>query len=80
VAVCATPPNADHTHKAATSTTMTIATPAMTRRALVSGSLLPIWDDLLPDYPADIAEADARTVAATLLASFGGRLATADPT
>ena len=44
---------------------MTIATPAMTRRALVSGSLLPIWDDLLPDYPADIAEADARAVAAT---------------
>jgi hypothetical protein len=44
------------------------------------GSLLPNWDDLLPDYPADIAEADARAVAATLLASFGGRLATADPT
>ena len=37
-------------------------------------SLLPLWDDLLPDYPADIAEADARTVAATLLHSFGGRL------
>jgi len=44
------------------------------------GSLLPLWDDLLPDYPAAIAEADAHTVAATLLASFGGRLATADPT
>jgi len=44
------------------------------------GSLLPLWDDLLPDYPTAIAEADAHTVAATLLASFGGRLATADPT
>jgi hypothetical protein len=38
------------------------------------GSLLPLWDDLLPDYPADIAAADARVVAAILLASFGGRL------
>jgi len=38
------------------------------------GSLLPVWDDLLPDYPPDVAEADARVVAATLLASFGGRL------
>lgn len=38
------------------------------------GSLLPVWDDLLPDYPADIAEADARTVAATLLDPFGGSL------
>ena len=44
------------------------------------GSVLPLWDDLLPDYPADVAEADARAVAATLLAPFRGRLATADPT
>jgi diadenosine tetraphosphate (Ap4A) HIT family hydrolase len=43
------------------------------------GSLLPVWDDLLPDYPADIAEADARAVAATLLDSFGGRLTEAAP-
>ena len=38
------------------------------------GSLLPVWDDLLPDYPADIAEADARMVAATLIDPFGGSL------
>lgn len=38
------------------------------------GSLLPVWDDLLPDYPAAIADADARTVAATLVQPFGGRL------
>jgi hypothetical protein len=38
------------------------------------GSLLPVWDDLLPDYPADIAEGDACTVAATLVEPFGGRL------
>ncbi len=44
------------------------------------GSLLPLWDDLLPDYPANVAEADARTVAAALLAPFGGWLVTADPT
>ena len=43
------------------------------------GSLLPVWDDLLPDYPADIAEADARTVAGALLVRFGGRLSPADP-
>ena len=44
------------------------------------GSLLPLWDDLLPDYPADIAEADARTVAATLPGRFGGRISPADAT
>jgi hypothetical protein len=38
------------------------------------GSLLPVWDDLLPDYPADIAESDAGTVATTLLDPFGGRV------
>ena len=37
-------------------------------------SLLLVWDDLLPHHPADIAEADARTVAATLIEPFGGRL------
>lgn len=40
------------------------------------GSLLPVWDDLLPDYPSDVAEADARTVAATLVEPFGGELRT----
>ena len=38
------------------------------------GSLLPVWDDLLPDYPADVADSDAGTVAATLLDAFGGSL------
>jgi hypothetical protein len=37
-------------------------------------SLLPVWDDLLPDDPPDIADADAPTVAATLVEPFGGRL------
>jgi len=35
----------------------------------------PLWDDLLPDYPAEIAEADALPVATTLPAKFGGWLA-----
>lgn len=38
------------------------------------GSWLVVWDDLLPEYPADIAEVDARTVAAALAASYGGGL------
>jgi hypothetical protein len=37
------------------------------------GSWLPVWDDLLPEYPADVAEADAATVADALIASYGGR-------
>jgi diadenosine tetraphosphate (Ap4A) HIT family hydrolase len=36
------------------------------------GSLLSIWDDLLPEYPAARAVADARTVAQALAASYGG--------
>ena len=36
------------------------------------GSWLVVWDDLLPEYPADIATADARTVADALVASYGG--------
>lgn len=36
------------------------------------GSWLPVWDDLLPEYPADVAEADAEIVAEALLASHGG--------
>ncbi|MBV9484846.1 MAG: hypothetical protein JO246_02190 [Frankiaceae bacterium] len=37
------------------------------------GSWLPVWDDLLPEYPADIAAADASAVAAALESSYGGR-------
>jgi diadenosine tetraphosphate (Ap4A) HIT family hydrolase len=36
------------------------------------GSWLVVWDDLLPEYPAEPAEADAATVAAALAASHGG--------
>lgn len=38
------------------------------------GSWLVVWDDLLPEYPADVADADAKAVAAALVASYGGRL------
>ena len=36
------------------------------------GSWLPVWDDLLPEYPVDIARADAERVADALTASYGG--------
>lgn len=36
------------------------------------GSWLVVWDDLLPEYPADISEADAAIVADALVASYGG--------
>jgi hypothetical protein len=36
------------------------------------GSWLVVWDDLLPEYPVDIADADAALVATALAASFGG--------
>jgi diadenosine tetraphosphate (Ap4A) HIT family hydrolase len=36
------------------------------------GSWLPVWDDLLPEYPADVAQADAEAVAAALRASYAG--------
>jgi hypothetical protein len=36
------------------------------------GSCLPVWDDLLPEYPADVSSADARAVAQALVASYGG--------
>ncbi|WP_405779512.1 hypothetical protein [Streptomyces sp. NBC_00859] len=42
-------------------------------QAQLYGSWMPIWDDLLPEYPADVAEADAATVADALAASYGGR-------
>jgi hypothetical protein len=36
------------------------------------GSWLVVWDDLLPEYPADVADADAAVVAGALAASYGG--------
>ncbi|MFB6512953.1 hypothetical protein ACFCW4_29325 [Streptomyces virginiae] len=42
------------------------------------GSWLPVWDDLLPEYPAEVAEADAAIVADALVASLGGRRSAAD--
>jgi hypothetical protein len=38
------------------------------------GSCLVLWDDLLPAPPAEITAADARTVASTLAASYGGQV------
>jgi len=32
-----------------------------------------VWDDLLPEYPSDVAEADAAVVVDALVASYGGR-------
>lgn len=42
-------------------------------QAQLYGSWLVVWDDLLPQYPADVADADAATVADALVASYGGR-------
>lgn len=36
------------------------------------GSWLPVWDDLLPEYPDDVAQADAEAVAAALAVSYCG--------
>ena len=36
------------------------------------GSWLVVWDDLLPEYPADVADADAALVADALVTSYGG--------
>ena len=36
------------------------------------GSWLPVWDDLLPEYPAGEAVADAERVAGALVSSYGG--------
>jgi hypothetical protein len=46
-------------------------------QAQLYGSWLVVWDDLLPEYPEDVAGADAVTVARALAASYGGT-ATAD--
>jgi hypothetical protein len=49
-------------------------------QAQLYGSWLVVWDDLLPEYPADVAEADAAIVADALVASYGGRRsATSEP-
>ena len=37
------------------------------------GSWLVVWDDLLPEYPEPVAEADASAVAQALAGSYGGR-------
>ena len=37
------------------------------------GSWLVIWDDLLPEYPAELSDLDARSVADALRSSCGGR-------
>lgn len=47
------------------------------RQAQLYGSWLPVWDDLLPEYPSDVADADAAHVAAALARSFGGTAVTA---
>ncbi|MER7003387.1 hypothetical protein ABT297_10110 [Dactylosporangium sp. NPDC000555] len=41
-------------------------------QAQLYGSWMVVWDDLLPEYPADVADADAATVADALIASYGG--------
>lgn len=42
-------------------------------QAQLYGSWLVVWDDLLPEYPDDIADADASDVAEALVRSYGGR-------
>jgi len=42
-------------------------------QAQLYGSWLPIWDDLLPEYPAEPADSDAAIVADALIGSYGGR-------
>jgi diadenosine tetraphosphate (Ap4A) HIT family hydrolase len=42
-------------------------------QAQLYGSWLVVWDDLLPEYPAEIAEADAELVAEALVSTYGGR-------
>ena len=41
-------------------------------QAQLHGSWLVVWDDLLPEYPGELADADAATVAAALAASYRG--------
>lgn len=39
-------------------------------QAQLYGSWLPVWDDLLPEYPDDLAQNDAETVARALHVSY----------
>lgn len=49
-------------------------------QAQLYGSWMVVWDDLLPEYPEDVAEADAESVADALVTSYGGsRSATGGP-
>jgi diadenosine tetraphosphate (Ap4A) HIT family hydrolase len=41
-------------------------------QAQLYGSWMVVWDDLLPEYPQDVADADAAVVADALIASYGG--------
>ncbi len=41
-------------------------------QAQLYGSWLVVWDDLLPEYPSDVADADAEAVADALAKSYGG--------
>jgi diadenosine tetraphosphate (Ap4A) HIT family hydrolase len=41
-------------------------------QAQLYGSWMVVWDDLLPEYPADVADADAAIVAAAMVSSYGG--------
>jgi hypothetical protein len=41
-------------------------------QAQLLGSWLVVWDDLLPEYPAEVADADAAIAANALAASSGG--------
>jgi hypothetical protein len=42
-------------------------------QAQLYGSWMVVWDDLLPEYPAAIADADAAAVADALVTSYGGQ-------
>jgi hypothetical protein len=42
-------------------------------QAQLYGSWMVVWDDLLPEYPEAIAQADAEKVADALTGSYGGR-------
>lgn len=49
-------------------------------QAQLYGSWMVVWDDLLPEYPAAVADADAELVATALIASYGGRTAPTNTT
>ncbi|MBV9593267.1 MAG: hypothetical protein JO147_05670 [Actinobacteria bacterium] len=42
-------------------------------QAQLYGSWLVVWDDLLPEYPDEVADEDADAVADALLRSYGGQ-------